>query len=119
MDLRRLKHRDPRLEVTLRAAAYEDVKRMDGWRDYMAIIEAWRRNLEENLTWGRFSRGRRPFGTSDDDIRAMLFVLNRLMTIPAEIDASYQRLRQVESAVQAQREAQARTGVMDELELII
>lgn len=97
--------------ITQRAVLYTELERHPAWRDLIARVEGWRGQLLEDLRWGRLRRGR-AFGTTDDDVRAMLYALGLVLDVPAGAKAAYDQMRQLDDEATRRREAaEARFGV--------
>lgn len=90
---------DSKGAVVQRAVLYGELEAHPGWRDLVARVEKWRTQLLEDLRWGHL-RQRRIQGVdldvTDDDIRAMLYMLGLVLDIPAAAKTAYEQLRQLE-----------------------
>jgi hypothetical protein len=62
---------------------------MDGWRDFIGVLAGYRHQLEQSLLQGKFATTHRPNGTTDDEVRAMIFMCDRLLSIPTTIESRY------------------------------
>lgn len=78
--------------VVKRAALYEDLEHTDGWLDFIGMVQHYRHQLEHDLLYGRPGIDRTQANT-DTDLRAMLFILGRILAIPADARARFDAWR--------------------------
>jgi hypothetical protein len=88
------RYRDPKAQIIHEAALYEELERTEGWRDFLRRMEAFQAELRRTLLYGTFTT-REP-GVDDAQIRAMLFMLGRALSIPAEIKIRYEQWRKTD-----------------------
>ena len=97
--------------IIQRAVLYGELEAHPAFRDFVGIVERWRTQLLDDLRWGHLRRGR-AFGTTDDEVRAMLYILGNVLEVPTSAKESYDRLRVLEDeAAKALHRAEERFGV--------
>lgn len=82
-----------KVEILRLASLYEELRHTEGWRDFITLVTNYKTQLSNDLLTGKFSGSREP-GVTDNEIRAMLFVINRILAIPTEIDLRYEMWKQ-------------------------
>lgn len=80
---------DDERATIIRAAHYETIASMEGWRDFIGVVTHYRQQLERSLLEGKFAPVQRPNATTDDEVRAMIFICDRLLGIPSAIASRY------------------------------
>lgn len=89
-----------KVAIIQRAVAYQEAEHTAAFRDWVAHLDRWQTQLIDDLKWGHLRRGR-VFGTTDDEIRAMLYMLHLVLDVPAQAKAAYERLRAMEEQAAA------------------
>lgn len=103
-------------KIIQRAILYQEAEAHPGIRDWIAHVTRWKTQLEGDLRWGHLRRDR-AFGTTDDEIRAMLYVLGLVLDVPAQAHAAYDRVRQQDDeAARIMARVEARFGAGSEAE---
>jgi len=82
---------------------YDETTRTDGWRDLMSRLEIVRETLTNSLRRGKFDTAYNA-GTTDDELRAMLWVLDKFIEIPAMAKLEYDSWRDRENKRLAPRQ---------------
>lgn len=90
--------------MVITAAMYEELEGRDGWKDFIARVKHKRERFREDLLLGKYS-STRPKNLTDKEIRAMLFVLDGILDIPASAKAEYENWRKRTDAISKVKEA--------------
>lgn len=80
-------------DIVFTASIYEHLEGDKGWKDFLGRVKAVREQLVNDLVKGKFSHNR-PNVLTDDDVRAMLFIVDRLLDIPAGAKAEFEAWKQ-------------------------
>lgn len=80
------------------AAIYEELERMEGWRDFIGRVKEARTQLQETVLRGRFNPNANPRNLSYDELQSTLFALDLVVNIPAVAAESFTDWRAAEDA---------------------
>lgn len=105
--IKRLGKVGPRLQgqadIIRRAALYEELATTDGWKDFIGVVTTFREQLQRDLLYGQFQDRSGP-PVSDREIRAMLYMCSKLLSVPALAAAAFDNWRDNQDIVaRAQR----------------